>query len=244
MPKKPISADNSSKDKTDNNPAENTEIETGDSASKLLPGLMHGLQAVFDKIHKDNRERGLSQEKIIEEFTTSLNHAFEQAHAEAKEREKLLDEKLETIEKEQSYKIQRIKLFSLPGALIAAAALIYLFYVVHIMERSMTSMSSDMGYMRGYIATISLDTRTMSDGVVFMNNQMTEMNVNMSQIDQQMAAMNGSMKNIDTQVSGMNGNMHHLNRSVGVMTHDVGNMSQTVSPMMSGISGMRRFMPF
>ena len=87
MPEKPTPADNSSKDKTDNNPAENTEIETGDAANRLLPGLMHGLQSVFDKIHKDNRERGLSQEKIIEEFTASLTHAFEPAHAEAKERE-------------------------------------------------------------------------------------------------------------------------------------------------------------
>ncbi|MCU7808480.1 MAG: hypothetical protein KZQ73_11525, partial [Candidatus Thiodiazotropha sp. (ex Semelilucina semeliformis)] len=144
----------------------------------------------------------------------------------AQEREKLLQEKLETIEREQTYRIQRIKLFSLPGTVIAIAALIYLFYVVNVMERSMTSMSADMHQIQGHIAAIGNDTNQMSGGVVEMN--------------QQMAQMNGNMENINTNVNGMNNNMSHLNRSVGVMTNDVGAMSHTVSPVMGN---MRKFMP-
>jgi uncharacterized protein YoxC/uncharacterized coiled-coil protein SlyX len=194
--------------------------------NRVLPGLMQSLQSVFDKIHTDNQVRDDHQEKIIEEFSDRLTYAFEQTHNEAKEREKLLQEKLEAIEREQSYKIQRIKLFSLPGTLIAVAALIYLFYVVHVMERSMNSMSSDMHQIQGHIASIGNDTRGMAGGVVEMN--------------QQMAQMNGNMENINTNVKGMNGNMDHLNRSVGVMTNDVGAMSHTVSPVMNN---MRNFMP-
>ena len=214
---------------------------TASNDSRLLPGLMQGLQSVFDKIHKDNKDRDQAQEKIIEEFSSHLNDAFDKVHAEAKEREKLLADKLAAIEKEQSFKIQRIKLFSVPGTLIATAAMVYLFYVVHVMESSMTSMSKDMHHIQGYIANISGDTHNMSDGVAQMNHQMAQMNGSMSNIDQQMTDMNSSMGEINTQVKGMNGNMGHLNRSVGVMTHDVGNMSHTISPVMGG---MRNFMPF
>ncbi|MEW8053295.1 MAG: hypothetical protein AB2792_08860 [Candidatus Thiodiazotropha sp.] len=194
--------------------------------SRVLPGLLQGLQSVFDKIHKDSRKREDHQEKIIEEFSERLTQAFEQSHSETEEKEKLLLERLDAIEKEQSYRIQRIKLFSLPGTLIAITALIYLFYVVHIMERSMTSMSADMNQIRHHIASIGDDTHTMSGGVIEMN--------------QQMAQTNKNMKAITTQVQGMNGNMNHLTRNVGVMTNDVGAMSHTVSPVMNG---MRKFMP-
>lgn len=194
--------------------------------NRVLPGLMQSLQSVFDKIHKDNQLRDDNQEKFVEEFSQRLSRAFEQTHNEAKEREKLLQDKLDAIEREQRYKIQRIKLFSLPGTLIAIAALIYLFYVVHVMERSMNSMSADMHQIQAHIADIGSDTAQMSNGVVVMN--------------QQMAQINGNMEHINTNVKGMNGNMHHLNRNVGVMTNDVGAMSHTVSPVMGN---MRKFMP-
>jgi uncharacterized protein YoxC len=241
MPTKKKEPESSTKKQTletENGKQESTAAKPENS---MLPGLMKGLQSVFDKIHKDNRDRDHAQEKIIEEFTQSLNKAFDQVHTEAQERQQLLEEKLETIEKEQSYRIQRIKILSFPGTIIATIALLYLFYVVHIMERSMTSISEDMNHLRGSVAMISGNTNIMSDGVVNMNNQMVQMNSNMSNIDQQMADMNSNMENIDTHVAGMNGNMTHLNRSVGVMTNDVGAMSQSVSPVMSG---MRNFMPF
>jgi uncharacterized protein YoxC/uncharacterized coiled-coil protein SlyX len=198
----------------------------GIQESPVLPGLMKSLQSVFDKIHKDSVVREDHQEKIIEEFSDRLTQAFQNTHKEAKERERLLQEKLEAIEREQTYKIQRIKLFSLPGTLIAITALIYLFYVVHVMERSMNSMSADMHQIQGHIAAIGDDTRQMSNGVVAMNSEMAEMNSN--------------MQTINTNVKGMNGNMSNLNQSVGVMTNDVGAMSHTVSPVMGN---MRKFMP-
>ena len=96
----------------------------------------------------------------------------------------------------------------------------------------------DMQQIRGYIASVSTDTRAMSSSVLAMNDQMAKMNGSMINIDQQLSAMNTSMDNLNTQVTGMHGNMMYLNRSVGVMTHDMGAMSQSVSPMMSG---MRKF---
>ena len=69
----------------------------------MLPGLLQGLQSVFDKIHQDNQLREEHQEKIIEAFSDRQTLAFEQSHQEAMEREKLLQEKLEAIEREQSW---------------------------------------------------------------------------------------------------------------------------------------------
>jgi uncharacterized protein YoxC len=212
---------------TRNTTAQKSQAEKSSPENKVLPGLMQGLQSVFDKIHKDNKVRDDHHEKIIEEFSNRLTHAFKQTHQEAEEREKLLQERLEAIEREQSYKIQRIKLFSLPGTVIAVAALIYLFYVVHVMERSMNSMSADMHMIQGHIAAIGQDTSNMSVGVTNMNENITD--------------LNGNMKTMTKEVKNMNGNVGHLNRNVGVMTHDVGNMSHTVSPVMNG---MRNFMPF
>ncbi|MCG7958354.1 MAG: hypothetical protein JAY69_04730, partial [Candidatus Thiodiazotropha taylori] len=55
--------------------------------NRVLPGLMQGLQSVFDKIHKDNQIREDHHEKIIEEFSDRLTTAFQQTHEEAEERE-------------------------------------------------------------------------------------------------------------------------------------------------------------
>ncbi len=58
--------------------------------------------------------------------------------------------------------IRRIRWISIPGAAMGAAALLYLFYVVHVMERSMSSISADIHTMQGYMAGISEDTYYMS----------------------------------------------------------------------------------
>ena len=194
---------------------------------------MQNLQSVFDKIHTDNQFRDDHQDKVIEDFSQRLSKAFEQTHQASREREKLLQDRLAAMEKEQSYRIQRIKLFSLPGTIIAVAALIYLFYVVNVMERSMTSMSADMHRIENHIAGIGQDTNQMSGGVVSMDQRMAQINDNIQQIDNRMGDMNGNMANI-------NSNVHGMNRNVGVMTNDVGAMSHTVSPVMNN---MRKFMP-
>ncbi len=110
------------KDTLEDSTEEAAESVIKEDEPPVLPGLIKGLQSVFDKIHKDNRDRDSTQERAIEDLTTSLNQAFEKVHVEAREREKLLEEKIAAIEKEQSYRIQRIKLFSLPGMVIASFA--------------------------------------------------------------------------------------------------------------------------
>jgi uncharacterized protein YoxC len=185
-------------------PADN-EIE-----NRRLPGM---LASVFDRMRKDNIDSGKAQEKIIEEFSSRVNHAFDQAHQDSKEREQILEERIRAMEQEQGYKLQRVRILSIPATVIALACLVYLFYMVNVMERSMTSMSDNIGQMRGSMQDISGDTRSMAKNVSSMNSEMSH----------------------------MNGNINHLNQNVGVMGRDVGAMSHSVSPMMNGMRSFMPF---
>lgn len=184
--------------------------ETEQTEQKRLPGL---LASVFDRMRRETRDSSKVQEKIIEEFTTRLNDAFEQVHKESQERERLLEEQLRAMEQQQRFRIQRIRLLTIPVTIVAVASLGYLFYTVHIMGRSMSSMTLDIHHMRGSMQEISGDTRAMSENTTAMNQQMNH----------------------------MNGNLNHLNRNVGTMGQDVGNMSHSVSPFMNGLRSFMPF---
>lgn len=187
-----------------------TNEETEQPEQKRLPGL---LASVFDRMRRETRDSSKVQEKIIEEFTARLNDAFEQVHKESQERERLLEEQLRAMEQQQRFRIQRIRLLTIPVTIVAVASLGYLFYTVHIMGRSMSSMTLDIHHMRGSMQEISGDTRAMSENTTAMNQQMNH----------------------------MNGNLTHLNRNVDTMGQDVGNMSHSVSPFMNGLRSFMPF---
>jgi uncharacterized protein YoxC len=197
-------------------------------------GIPRLLASIFERMRKESRDSGKKQERIIEEFTVTLNDAFEQVHAEARERERLLEEKLQLLEKEEDFKLRRLKILSVPATFVALAAMGYLFYVVNIMEQSMTSMSSDMGVMRGAMQNMSGDTRSMSGNVSEMNQEMSSMNGNITDLNSNIGVIKQDVGSMSRSV----GNMSH---SVGGMRQDVGQMSSAVSPVMGG---MRSIMPF
>jgi uncharacterized protein YoxC len=175
---------------------------------RIMPGLLRNLEGVFDKIHRDNLDRDRAQEQIAEEFATHMQDAFNQMHSQLEEREQVLDAKLKSIDRTHSYQLKRVKLLSIPVTLLSLIAVVYLFYVVRVMETSMTSMSQDMHHITAYMDSMSNDTHAMTSNTANMNAQMETMNANI-------------------------GNM---NATVNNMRYDVYNMSRTVSPAMSSIS--------
>lgn len=201
-----------------------TDTTTQEPEGRRLPGL---LASIFDRMRKDNQASGKAQERIMEEFSERLHEAFAHVHAEAREREKLLEEKLELLEREEAYRLRRVKLLSFPAIALALACLGYLFYVVHVMEKSMSSMAGNMTVMRGSMENMSGHTGSMSDNVAAMN--------------QQMGKMNSSMDKLNSNVGNISQDVGSMNHNVGYMGREVGQMSQTVSPMMGGL---RSFMPF
>jgi len=175
---------------------------------KIMPGLLRNLEGVFDRIHEDNRHRDRTQEQIAEDFAVHLQRTFEEMHSQLEEREQLLDAKLKSIDRNHSYQLKRVKLLSIPVTLLSLVAVVYLFYVVRIMETSMTSVSMDMHQITAYMDTMRMDTHAMSGNTTSINSQLEAMNMNI-----------GSM-----------------NANVNGMRYDVHNMSRTVSPAMSSLN--------
>ncbi len=184
--------------------------------SGFFPDLSAGLKSVFKKMHKSQVHHEHAQEQIIADFTSRMEKVFQQFHAEFDEREKVLEKKLQYVEKDQEREIRRVKWLSVPTGLLAIAGLVYVFYVVHIMERSMTSMSADMQHISKHIATMSEDTRGMTDNI---------------------ATMSQSMNRIDYRMANMDRNMGQLSYSMV----PIGKAAHKAEPMMSA---MRTFMPF
>jgi len=185
-----------------------TSIKDRREHDKVMPGLLRNLQGVFDKIHEDNRHRDRTQEQIAEEFAVHLQRTFEEMHSQLEEREQLLDTKLKSIDRTHNYQLKRVKLMSIPVTVLSLVAVVYLFYVVRVMETAMTSMSQDMHQITAYMDGMSVDTNAMS----------------------------GNTANMSSQMSAMNMNINNMNATVNGMRYDVHNMSRTVSPAMSSLN--------
>lgn len=141
-----------------------------------------GLLSFFSKMHKSQVDHDQAQEKIIADFTQRVEASFKHFHEEFDERERLLEKKLKQAEQEQEREIRRVKWVSVPIGLIAISSLIYIFYVVHVMERSMTSMSADMQQISSHIVTMSEDTRFMAGSMGNMDYNMGAMRHTMAPI--------------------------------------------------------------
>jgi len=200
-------------------PERRTAVKDRRADDKIMPGLLRNLEGVFEKIHRDNRDRDRAQEHMAEEFASHMQDAFDNMHAQLEEREQLLDAKLKNIDQTHRHQLKRVKLLSIPVTVLSLIAVVYLFYVVRVMETSMTSMSHDMHQITAYMDSMSQDTRALT--------------VNTTQMTTNTADMN-------TQMETMNTNVGHMSATVNNLRYDVYNMSRTVSPAMSS---MNRFMP-
>ena len=145
---------------------------------KIMPGLLRNLQGVFDKIHSDNLERDRTQEQIAEEFSEHLQRTFKEMHSQLEEREQLLDAKLKSIDRSHNYQLKRFKLMSIPVTVLSLVAVVYLFYVVRVMETAMTSMSQDMHEITAYMDVMSTNTNMLTENTAHISNQMSAMNGN------------------------------------------------------------------
>lgn len=174
----------------------------------VMPGLLRNLQGVFDKIHSDNQDRDRGQEQIAEEFAVQLQRTFKEMHTQLEEREQILDAKLKSIDRTHNYQLKRFKLMSIPVTVLSVVAVVYLFYVVRVMETAMTSMSQDMHEITAYMDVMSANTVALTDNTA----------------------------HISGQISAMNMHMGNMTATVNNMRYDVFNMSRSVSPAMSSIS--------
>jgi hypothetical protein len=185
----------------------------------VMPVLLKNLQDVFDKIYSDNTLRDGSHHQLAEEFNTNMQRTFLEMHKQNEERENLLETRLESIDRSHKQQLSGVKILSIPVTLLSIAAIVYLFYVVRVMETSMSSMSGDMHMMNAYMETMATNTAALS--------------VNTAKIYGTTFDLTKSVGSMDTQ-------MTTLNKDIGNMMIDVHYMSGSITPAMQGIN---RFMP-
>ena len=185
----------------------------------VMQGLLNNLQGVFDKIYSDNTVRDHSHKQLAEEFNTQMQRTFLEMHKQNEERDNLLETRLESIDRTNKNQLLGVKILSVPITLLSIIAIVYLFYVVRVMETSMSSMSGDMHMMNAFIETMTENTTALS--------------VNTEKIYSTTFDMTQSVGSMDTQ-------MTTLNKDVNNMMIDLHYMSRSVTPAMQGIN---RFMP-
>ena len=108
-----------------------------------------------NKIHKDNVDRDQAREELGKDLAEHMESAFNQMNKQLEEREQLLKARLKSIDKTHSNQLTRVKLMSLPVMLLSIIAVVYLFYVVRVMETAMTSMSADMTRMTAHFEVVT-----------------------------------------------------------------------------------------
>lgn len=149
------------------------------SRDKQLSQLFDGLNTAFERVDSINNTRDDQSTASIRKLTDSIMRDHEATMKEVQEQEVLADKKLGYVHQIQQQESKRNKWIAIPGSIMAVVAVVYMFYVVTIMEKAMSSMSNDMQHitvsvsnMSGRMDTISQDTRALNVHTGQMNRVM------------------------------------------------------------------------
>lgn len=199
-------------------------LEHEAKAELLTPkpaGLKGSLQAVVQRVRRVRKVRHFESHE--EQMLGRLEHVFSEMHQEFDERERVLDKKLQQVVEERKLELQRFKWMSVPIGILSAVGIVYIFYVVYVMEGAMTSMSANMTAMTGDISLMSENTGSMS--------------TNISSVTHSLGNMDYNMAHMTNDVSRMNGSMTSMSQSM----QPIGQAANSAAPMMGM---MQNFMPF
>lgn len=224
-----------------------TSPPTDPAQTVVLEKLLVDLQKVFTDMH--------AQSALRDQAYTAL---VEKRHARSRERWQLHNKQLRTHTKLFAI----LKVLAIPVVIMVLALLGEMFYVIHSMDTSMSSMKTDMHAMQGEMSSMKTDMKAMATHITNMDEYMKVMSQNMAQMSQNMLSMSQDMHAMNIDMGTMSKDMGlmrssmqsmvedvrymryatvSMDRGVQYMTRDVGNMSNTISPVMWG---MRPFMPW
>ena len=168
-------------------------VEQNSEREQEMTKLYQSLQNAFSNVENNDNEREDRSLLILQALSESIMKDHEQALKELEEQEKLQDKKLQHLSRVEKQRSGRNRWIAIPGVIIAVTAIIYMFYVVTVMETAMTSMSEDMH-------NIQFAVVNMSDKMDGMSQDTGSMNTNMQQL---------------------NGNIGQMSTDLNIMTHNV-----------------------
>jgi len=213
----------------------------------VLEKLLTDLQQVFTEMHAQNTLRDQAYTALVEK-----------RHAKSSERWRMHNKQFRT----HARLFSILKILAIPVVLMVLALMGEMFYVIHSMDTSMSSMKTDMHAMQGEMSSMKTDMKGMATHMANMDEYMKVMSQNMAQMSQNMLSMSQDIHLMHTDMGTMSKDMGlmrssmqsmvedvrymryatvSMDRGVQYMSRDVGNMSNTISPVMWG---MRPFMPW
>lgn len=182
---------------------------------KEMTGLYRSLQDAFGMIKEGTAITDKHNLNIFKSLSDSIMKDHEQSLKEVHEQEKLQDKKFKYMAKLQEQRTGRNRLIAIPGVIIAITGIVYMFYVVSVMESAMTSMSLDMHQIQQSVGT-------MSENVGHMSTQINTISQN---------------------TGSMNDNLQQLNTSTDMMSKDLNVMTHNVAPAMKGLRNVMPWSP-
>lgn len=187
----------------------------GEAHQKEMTGLYQTLQTTFGKIKADSDENEVLNMGAISSLSDAIKQDHELTLAELNEQGKLQDKKIKHMVKVLEQRTVRNRWIAIPGVIIAVIAVVYMFYVVSVMESAMTNMSSNMQFMQKDVSHMAAS----------------------------MVDMSGHIASISQDTGNMSGDMGELNSSVGHMSKDLNLLSRSVAPAMRGMHDMMPWRP-
>jgi outer membrane murein-binding lipoprotein Lpp len=173
------------------------------------------LHKAFGQIKNDSTENEELNLNIFKSMSDSMMTDHVQTLKEIKEQEVLQDKKIAHMTRLMEQRTGRNRLIAIPGVIIAVIGVVYMFYVVNIMEKAMTNMSSDMHLMQ-------LDVSSMSGSVGNISGDISSITLDTS-------SMSSNLQNL-------NGNVDHMSKDLNVLTHNV-------APAMKGLRNVMPWSP-
>jgi len=187
----------------------------GDEHQKEMTGLYQSLQKAFGQVKNNSTENETLNLNLFKSLSESMAIDHEQTLKEIKEQGILQDKKIAHVTSLMEQRTGRNRLIAIPGTILAIVGVIYMFYVVSVMESAMTNMSTNMHLMQ-------LDVGSMSGNI-------GDMSRNISAISQDTNSMSGNMQKL-------NGNVGHMSKDLNVLTHNV-------APAMKGLRNVMPWAP-
>jgi len=147
--------------------------------------LYKGLESTFNKIQQDTGKRDSQSNSIVDELSSSIIRSGEEMRKEFEEMERLQETRILAENQEYTHSIKRTKIIAIPAFILGTISIIYMFYTVHVMEKSMTQISQDMTHMRKDMNNLTANVTTMSANIGGMRQDMNILTHNVA------PAMNG-----------------------------------------------------
>ena len=154
------------------------QAESRDSRrDKEMLQLFDGLNAAFTRVNSISGERDDRNAMIINQLMESIKYEHEATLSEVHEQDALTEKKMDYLSQLHEQRSRRNKWIAIPGIALGVIAVIYMFYVVTVMETAMTSMSKDMAKMTATVNNMNTNVGVLTrDMNVMTHNTVPVMN--------------------------------------------------------------------